>query len=181
MRALSINPQSQNIQELDIEMQANTLYTFFSSILIDELEVLDKHMIYCDANALSNKCKPYFIGGQLVLGEALIIGKEAIEDCDSTIPQKELEALIDYSVSAFYTEVFELLCLTNINLYRLFSVLQNGEKIDLNVEWVLYFFNIADDATKEYFINELRKVVDSKGSVEEYMAKMAQLAINAAC
>lgn len=180
MRALSIDPQKQSIEESDIEMHVNTIFTFFSSILIDELATLDKHIIYCDANALSNKCKPYFIGGQLLLGNVIIIGRDALEDCDSTIPKKDLNTLIDYDVNLFYTEVLELLSQTNINLYRPFAVLQNDEKIELTVEWVLYTFDIADDATKEYFINELKKVLASKVNVEDYMKKMAQLAVNAA-
>ncbi len=180
MRALSIDPTKQAIEELDIEIQPNTVYTFFNSILIDELATLDRHTIYCDANALSNKGKPYFIGGQILIGDALIIGRDLIEDCASTIPVKDLEVLIDYEVNAFYTQVLDLLSLTDINLYRTFSVLQIDEKIELNIQWVLYTFNIADDATKMYFINELKKVLDSKGSVEDYMKKMAQLAVNAA-
>ncbi len=180
MRALSIEPKRKNIAELDIEMHPNTVYTFFSSILIDELATLEKHIIYCDGNALSNKCKPYFIGGQLLIGDALIIGRDTIEDCDSTIPLGDLKTFIEYKINAFYTEVLELLSETNINLYRPFAVLQNDEKIDLNIEWVLHTFNIADDATKEYFTNELKKALASSSSVEDYMKKMAQLAVNAA-
>lgn len=180
MKALSINPKNQNIKELDIAMHVNTVYTFFSSILIDELTTLDRHMIYCDGNALTNKCKPYFIGGQLVLGDAIIIGRDGLEECDATIPQQDLNTLIDYKVNSFYTEVLELLSKTNINLYRPFSVLEMGKKIELKVEWVLYTFNIADERTKEYFITELQKVVASNDNIQEYMQKMAQLAVNAA-
>jgi len=50
----------------------------------------------------------------------------------------------------------------------------------LNTEWVLYTFDIADERTRNYFKTELHKVVESQGSVEDFMQHMAQLAMNAA-
>jgi hypothetical protein len=180
MKALTINPETKEISEIDIEMKANTVYTFFSSILIDELESMNEHIIYCDANALSEKKKPYFVGEQLILGDALILGRNDFDDTDVKIPKEELASLISYDVSAFYQKVLEMLSQTDINLYRTFEVEKNGEKIALNSEWVLYTFNIADERTKEYFIAELQKVLDGGESVEAYMQKMAQLAMNVA-
>ena len=180
MKALSINPLTQEIEELDIEMKANTLYTFFSSILIDELESMNEHVIYADANALSEKKPAYFLGEQLIIGDALILGRFDFDDMDAKITKEELASLLTYEVNDFYTTVLELLASTDINLYRTFEVEKNGEKIALNTEWVLYTFNIADERTKEYFINELQKVLDAGESVEAYMQKMAQLAMNAA-
>jgi AAA+ ATPase superfamily predicted ATPase len=52
MKAFSTNATTKEVKELDIQMQANSVYTFFSSILIDELGTINKHMIYVDANAL---------------------------------------------------------------------------------------------------------------------------------
>ncbi len=180
MKALSINPLTQEIEELDIEMKANTLYTFFSSILIDELESMNEHVIYADANALSEKKPAYFLGEQLIIGDALILGRFDFDDMDAKITKEELASLLTYEINDFYTTVLELLASTDINLYRTFEVEKNGEKIALNTEWVLYTFNIADERTKEYFINELQKVLDAGESVEAYMQKMAQLAMNAA-
>jgi hypothetical protein len=180
MKALTINPQTNEIAEIDIEMKANTLYTFFSSILIDELESMNEHVIYTDANALSEKKKPYFIGEQLLMGDALVLGRFDFDDTDVKIPKEELATLISYDVSDFYTRVLDMLASTDINLYRTFEVEKNGEKIALSSEWVLYTFNIADERTKEYFINELQKVLDAGESVEAYMQKMAQLAMNVA-
>ena len=180
MKALSINPLTQEIEELDIEMKANTLYTFFSSILIDELESMNEHVIYADANALSEKKPAYFLGEQLIIGDALILGRFDFDDMDAKITKEELASLLTYQINDFYTTVLELLASTDINLYRTFEVEKNGEKIALNTEWVLYTFNIADERTKEYFINELQKVLDAGESVEAYMQKMAQLAMNAA-
>ena len=180
MKALSINNQTLELQEIDINMAANTVYSFFNSILIDELESIKEHIIYSDANALSEQKTPYFIGEQLILGDALIIGREEFNDVDTKISQEELKSLVNTDVNAFYKEALSLLSQSDINLYRTFEVQKNGEKIPLNVEWVLYTFNIADDRTKEYFINELSKVLDAKESVQKYVEKMAQLAMNVA-
>jgi len=180
MQALTINPLTQEVETIDIEIKANSIYTFFSSILIDELESIKEHVIYCDANALSEKKRAYFLGEQLILGDALILGRYDFDDVDVKIKKEELASLISYDVNAFYTKVLDILSSTDINLYRTFMVEKNGEKISLNVEWVLYTFNIADERTKEYFINELQKVLDASESVEAYMQKMAQLAMNVA-
>lgn len=180
MKALSIDGTTQEIKELDIVMAANTVYTFFSSILIDELSSLKEHVIYTDANALSEKKAPYFIGEQLILGDALILGREGFDESDVKITKEELSSLISLHVNDFYKEVLSLLVDTDVNLYRTFSVEKNGEKIALNTEWVLYTFNIADERTKEYFINELKKTLENKKDAAAYMQKMAQLAMNVA-
>jgi len=180
MKALIINHETKELQEQEIEMQANTLYTFFSSILIDELEALNEHVIYSDANALSENKTPYFIGEQLVLGDALVLGRYDFDDVDVKIKKEELQTLINYEVNDFYKEVLSLLSQTDINLYRTFEVQKNGENIPLNSEWVLYTFNIADERTRAYFIDELKKVLAAEENVEAYMQKMAQLAMNVA-
>ncbi len=179
MKALTLNPQTQEISEIDLEMKANTVYTFFSSILIDELESISEHIIYADANALSEKKRAYFIGDQLVLGDALILGRVDFNDVDVKIPKEELSTLVSYEVNEFYQKVLGLFSSTDINLYQTFEVEKNGEKIALNAEWVLYAFNMADGKTKEYFIDELQKVLDAGKSVEAYVQKMAQLAMKA--
>lgn len=180
MRVISVNPNTQKIEELDLDVKANTIYTFFNSILIDEMASLNQHIIYSDGNALSLGKKPYFIGEQIVLGDVLIVGQNGLEEVDASIPFKDLEVIVNHDVSQFYLDVLDLISKTDINLYRTFEVTQNDEKLQLNVEWVLYTFNIADERTQEYFVNELKKVLDSDENVEEYMTKMAQLAINAA-
>ena len=180
MKALTIDAQTQEVKEIELEMAANTLYTFFSSILIDELESIKEHVIYADANALSEKKSAYFLGEQLIIGDALIFGREDFNDVDAKIKQAELASLLTRDVNDFYKEVLALLATTDINLYRAFEVEKNGEKIMLNTEWVLYTFNIADERTKEYFINELKKVLEADGDVAVYMQKMAQLAMNVA-
>lgn len=179
MKAYSINPQTKELQELDIELQANTVYTFFNSILTDELSILDKHTIYSDANAISELKTPFFIGEQLIVGDALILGKDGFADTQASIPKDELQTLINYEVTPFYRDALVLLKESNINLYRVFEVTQKDEDIQLNTEWVLHVFNIADEKTKEYFLTELKKALDCKTEMLEYMQKMATIALNA--
>lgn len=179
MRAYSIDAKDVSVEEIEIEMQANTTYSFFGSILIDELESLKKHMIYADANALSEGKRAYFIGEQLLIGDALIIGKKEFSDLDVSIKKEELESLIRTEVNEFYRDALVELSETDLNLYRTFLVDKKGEKIPLNSEWVLYTFNIADDRTKEYFLSELKKSLSANENAESFMQKMASLAIKA--
>ena len=178
MKAFSVNATTKEVEELDIEIQANTIYTFFSSILIDELGSINKHIIYVDTNALSEEKSPYFIGEQLILGDALIIGKEEFTDIDAIISKDELDSLIQKDVSAFYLDALKILSSTDLNLYRQFIVSHKGEDLALNTEWVLYTFNMADERTKEYFLDELTKALKVSFAPEDFMQKMAGLALN---
>ncbi len=180
MKLLHINPLKHTVEELELKIEANTFYTFFSSLLIDELPSIANHTIYTDGNALSQNKTPYFIADQLVLGEALILGRNGFEEQDATISPEQLQTLISYEVSDFYKEVLALLSQSDANLYRAFGVEHNGQRMELNISWVLYFFNIADERTKEYFINELSSVIGSGADVEPFMQKMAAAALRAA-
>ncbi len=179
MRALSVNSQTKELKEIEIEMQANTVYTFFNSISIDDFALINKHVIYSNSDALAKKETPYFIADQLILGNALIVGQENHIDGEATIPKEDLESLINYDVSEFYKTTLHLLATSEINLYSTFELTHNDEKIALNTEWLLHTFNMADDKTKEYFIDELKKVAGNKAKVEEFIYKMAGLAIQA--
>jgi hypothetical protein len=160
-------------------MQANTVYSFFNSILTDELSTLDKHTIHSDAEAISKNMEPFFIGEQLIVGNALIVGKDGFFDTDVSIPKDDLESLVSYEVPSFYKDVLKLIQETDINLYRIFEVTKEQEDIKLNTEWVLYVFNMADDRTREYFLDELKKAVDAKKDITTHMQNMAILALNA--
>jgi len=179
MRALSIDVENKELKEINIEIQANSVYSFFSSISIDDFQIINKHIIYNDANALEQNKKPYFIGSQLVLGDSLILGYENMVDGEATIPSNELETLINYDVSEFYVDALNLLSKTEVNIYSMFELEHNGEKLELNCEWLLYTFNIADDKTKKYFLDELQKVISSTDNVEEFIEKISKLALNA--
>jgi len=181
LKTLTLDPTTKKIETLDMEMKANSVYSFFNSILIDELSTLNQHTIYCDANALSNQSKAYFIGEQLLMGKALIVGLNGMEEVDATITPEQLEELITYELSPFYADTLLLLAgQEDINLYRTFEVEHDEQALALNIEWVLYTFNFADEKTKNYFITELMKAIDNKEPVVLYMKKMAALALNAA-
>jgi len=180
MKLLHVNPINHSIEELELKIEANTFYTFFSSLLIDELPTIQNHTIYTDGNALAQKKTPYFIADQLILGEALILGRNGFEECDATISKETLAQLINYNVSQFYLDVLDLLSQTDVNLYRAFYVEHNGENMELNISWVLYFFNIADERTKEYFLTHLKSTIQNKEDVVAFMQKMAKAALNAA-
>jgi len=179
VKVLSLNASTKAVEELELEMQANTIYTFFSSILIDELQSLNQHLIYTDANALSEGKSAYFLGEQLLVGNALIVGRKGFTDIDVKIQKEELSSLVDDNLNAFYTQALSLLKATDINLYRTFLAKKGDEEIPLNTEWVLYTFNIADSKTQEYFLSELEKALSLEENAEAYMQKMAGLALNA--
>ncbi len=179
MKAYAIDSDKREVKTIDIHMQPNTVYSFFNSILIDELNSLQGHTIHADANALSEGKKPFFMGEQLIVGDALVIGKDDMSEVDAWILQKDLQDLINYEVPTFYIDVLELLKNSDINLYRLFSI-DNEEKTELNMEWVLYVFSIANSDTQEYFLNELKKALDSQDDIQVYIEKMAKLAFQAA-
>lgn len=179
MKAYSIDPKNKEVKEIDIDMQPNTVYSFFNSILIDELSTLDQHTIHSDGEAVSNEAIPFFMGEQLVVGNALIIGKNGIAEVDATIPHDDLKSIINYDVSAFYIDALKLLQPSDINLYRVFEIKKEEEVIQLNTEWVLYVFNMADDRTKEYFLTQLQKAIDAKDDILEHVQKMAVLALQA--
>jgi hypothetical protein len=180
MHLLKIDPVTQTISPIELKIEANTFYTYFSSLLIDELPTINNHTIYTDANALSQKKTPYFIGDQIVLGEALILGRNGFEEVDATISEENLAMLVRYDVPTFYKNVLELLSNTDVNLYRAFYVSHNGEEMELNISWVLYFFNIADQKTQEYFTTQLQQTIQNNDDVVAFMQKMAKAALNAA-
>ncbi len=180
MRFLHVDPIKKEIKDLELKLEANTFYTFFGSLLIDELPIVAGHTVYTDANALSQRKTPYFINEQLVLGEALVLGRNGFEEIDATLSVEDLQKLISYDVSDFYKEALELLAKSDANLYRAFLVEHNNEKMELNIAWVLYFFNIADERTRRYFLEELKKSIQNGKAVEEYMQKMAKAALQAA-
>ncbi len=175
MNAYSINPQTKEVKKLDIDIQANTVYTFFNSILADEILILDKHTIYSDAEALTNNKQAFFIADQLILGEALVLGKDGFLDIEATIPLDDLTSLVSYELSPFYDEVLKLLQTSDINLYKVFDV---SDK-QLDSTWVLHVFSIADENTQKYFIKELQKAMEAKEDISAFMKKMAGLAVQA--
>ena len=180
MKAFSIDPTTQTIHTHDFDGQVNSIYTFFNSILVDNSNPLNEHIVYTDANALISNATPYFIGEQLFLGKALILGQNGHEEVDAKISVEELSALINYEVNKFYKEALKALSEQNINLYKLLALDNQGSPLHVSYEWVVYTFNIADLKTQEYFLSNLEKTLQNQESVETFFQKMGQLALNAA-
>jgi len=179
MKAYAIDSNTKKTKSINIEMQTDAIYSFLDSTQTDELSTLEGHTIHTDANAVMKFKKAYFIGEQLIVGDALIVGKDGSYGRDANISKKELDSLINHNITSFYIEVLELLKDTDINLYRVFEVTKEKEDIQLNTEWVLYVFNLADEQTKEHFIQELKKAIDAKKDITIHMQNMAILALNA--
>lgn len=180
MKAYSIDPKSKEVKEIDIDMQPNTVYSFFNSILIDDINTLENHSIHSDGESLSNKSIPFYVGNQLVVGTALIIGKDGIAEVDASIPLDDLKDIVNYEVSDFHKKTLDFLGTSDINLYKLFEIKkENGELIQLNTEWVVYVFSIADIKTQNYFLYALEKAVDEKSDMLIHIQKMAVLALQA--
>lgn len=179
MKAYSIDANTKETKSIEIEMQADAIFGFFDSTQTDEITTLDGHTIHTDANAIIKCKKAYFIGEQLIVGDALIVGKNGAYATDTSISKNELDSLLNYKITDFYAETLELLKDTDINLYRVFEITKEQEDIQLNTEWVLYVFNLADKQTKEYFIQELKKAIDAKKDITIQMQNMAILALNA--
>jgi hypothetical protein len=173
-----IDPQEQTLQPHEFDGQITSIYTFFRSILVDHSTILKDHIIYTDANHADKN--PFFIGEQLFLGKALVLGVNGEEERDITIKEEELSKLINYDINDFYTKSLDALIQNEINIYKTFTLDDQGKPLDVNYEWVLYTFNMADDKTQQYFLDELYKHIQNKQDISEYFKKMAQLAINAA-
>lgn len=179
MNALLIDPQTKTISSHDFDGQVNTLYTLFDSLLLEHFYTLNGHIIYTDTNAFEQDEPALFIGEQLFFGKTLVIGLEGFGEVDAKIKPQELKSLISYKINAFYTSALGVLKAAKVNFYAPFEGFSEDKELEINCEWVLYTFNMADEATQEYFLTELFKVEPTAQAVLEYMKKMAKLAISA--
>lgn len=179
MEIFSIDPELQQIENQDFDGQVNSIYTFFNSILVDSSYALNEHIIYTDGNAQISTHTPYFIGEQLFMGKALVIGLNGHEESNTKITQEQLTSLISYDVNMFYKKALNALAKDDINLYAIFELNDNQNPLHVNYEWVIYTFNMADERTQQYFLSELDSAIMSEGSVAETFQKMGQLAVNA--
>lgn len=179
MKIFSIDPETQTLETQNFDGQVNSIYTFFNSILVDNSHTLNEHIIYTDGNAQIDTHLPYFIGEQLFMGKALIIGLNGYEETDAKIKQEQLSSLISYDVNMFYKKALNALAKEQLNLYTIFEVNDNGTPLHVSYEWVIFTFNMADERTQEYFLNSLDMTIIEEKSVAQTFQKMAQLAVNA--
>ena len=176
MQVLIIDPQTRSIQTQDFDGQITDIYTFFNSILVDTSNVLKNHIIY--TNAEHKDTTPFFIGNQLFLGKALVLGLNELSETDVSIEAKELESLLNYEISPLYEKSIEALVRNDLNLYKIFDIqTPQEETLQLNYEWVVYTFNMADQKTQEYFLEQLANNANNAEQLAAYMQKMAALAV----
>ncbi len=176
MKAYLIEPQTQTVSVQDFDGQPHSLYTLFGSLLVDTHEVLKRHNVYSAAEAFEKGEKGFFLGEKLLFGKTLVTGREGFEDIDAAILPEELETLVMYDLPAFYEKVLALLPKDFSFSER--YMLQAGDMQEaVNPEWVFYVFNMADEATKNYFLNHLEETVVRKNDIHAYLKKMGEIAV----
>ncbi len=178
MNIYVIKPHTKEIQTTEFDGQITNIYTYFDSLLVDTSTILENHIIYTNAQHTNENM--FFIGDQIFIGDALILGLNGFEETDITIKQNELQSLISYDVNDFYKQALRPVLDFEININDTFSVKDNDEDIQINFEWVIYTFNKADEKTQRYFLDEMKKTCTDKENSNRYFQKMAQLAVNAA-
>jgi len=89
MNIYMIKPHTKEILTTEFDGQITSIYTYF--------EILQDHIIY--TNAQHTNKNMFFIGEQLFIGDALILGLKGFEETDITIKQDELQSLISYDVN----------------------------------------------------------------------------------
>ncbi len=176
MKAYLIDPETQTISVQDFDGQPHSLYTLFGSLLVDTHEVLNQHNVYSATEAFEKGEKGYFLGEKLLFGKTLVTGLEGFEDIDAAITPEELRALVMYDLPAFYEKTLALLP-KDFSFSESYTMQAEGIKEIVNPEWVFYVFNMADEATKNYFLNHLEETVIQKNDVHGYLKKMGEIAI----
>ena len=179
MKTYLINPENKNFSEQDFDGQVNTLYTLFDSLLLEHAYGINQHIIYSDSNAYERGERPFFIGEQLFFGKVLVIGLEGFGEVDVKIGLKELKSLCSFKINAFYSSALRLLQESKVSFYAPFEGLSSEDML-INCEWVLYTFNMADEATQRYFLDALFKAQEENSDLLEQMKTMASLALKAA-
>ncbi len=179
MNTYIITPDTKTLTAHEYDGQVNSIYTLFSSILIDSSDSLNHHIIHTDGYATDNNETPFFIGEKLFLGRALVCGINGQEEVSVTITQEELSQLINYEINDFYLHCLSALAQAKISINQNFKISHNNEKIHLNYEWVIFTFNIADLQTQNYFLDKLDNVLAKEDGIKNHFQEMAKLAIQA--
>jgi len=179
MNTYIITPETKTLTANEYDGQVNSIYTLFSSILIDSSDSLKQHIIHTDGYATDNSETPFFIGEKLFLGRALVCGINGHEEVSTTITQDELSQLINYEVNDFYLHCLSALSQAKISINQNFKISHNDEKVQLTYEWVIFTFNMADLRTQSYFLDKLNDVIAKRDDIGSYFQEMAKLALNA--
>ena len=176
MKAYLIDPETRNITEQFFDGQSNSLYTLFGSLLVDSNAVLHGHMVYSASEAFERGEKGFFLGEKLLFGKALVTGYAGFEEMDAAIGTGELEALTMFDLPAFYEKTLRLLP-PDFSFDEQYELALEALRETVSPEWVFYVFNMADSATKTYFLNQLEAAKVQGEDLHVYLRKMGNLAL----
>lgn len=179
MKAFLIDPETKTVTEQDYDGQPNSLFTLFRSLLVDSSELLNSHMVYSSEEAFEKGEKGFFLGEKLLIGKVLVTGRSGLEDTDAVIGRDELYALTLFELPAFYQEVLRLLP-KDFSFSERYGLMFGEESGLVSPEWVFYVFNMADDATKSYFLEHLENTDKKAEAVHGFLKKMGSLALKSA-
>jgi len=165
MKALLIDPDTQSVSVQAYDGQPHSLYTLFGSLLVDSSAPLQSHMVYSGGEAFEKGHPGFFLGDKLLFGRVLVIGYAGFEETDVTIEPETLQQLLRFDIPPFYSSALALLP-SDFAFDEPYALegMEGG-----TAEWVLYAFNLADEATRAYFLTELEKTVAQGESVRAYL------------
>lgn len=176
MKAFLIDPETKTITEQNYDGQPNSLYTLFGSLLVDSNALLHGHSVFSAAEAFEKGEKGFFLGEKLLFGRALVTGAAGLEETDAAISADELLQLTRFEMPEFYRQALALLPADFSFDERYEMQLEEGVE-PVTAEWVVYAFNLADGATRSYFLNHLENTVTRGECIHDYLKKMGELAI----
>ena len=176
MKAFLIDPDSRSITEQFFDGQPNSLYTLFGSLLVDSNAVLHEHMVYTASEAFEKGEKGFILGEKLLFGKALVTGYAGLEEIDTAIESGELAALTMFDLPDFYEKTLRLLP-SSFSFDERYELALDDVRETVTPEWVFYVFNMADSATKTYFLNHLETAKVQGEDLHDYLKKMGNLAL----
>lgn len=179
MKAYLIDPETQSISQHDFDGQPNALYTLFDSLLVDTSNVIVEHSAYTSTEAFEKGQKGFFLGDKLLFGKALVTGSAGLQDTDATIEENALKALATFTLPLFYEKVLQMLP-AGFAFDERYDLALGGIDEQVTPEWVFYVFNMADEATRDYFLKHLEETGKRGEDIHAFLKKMGELALKSA-
>ena len=179
MKAFLIDPATEEITEQFFDGQPNSLYTLFGTLLVDSNDILNGHTVYGASEAFERAEKGFFLGEKLLFGKVLVVGTAGIEDVDATMSLNELRTLALFNLPDFYEKTLRFLP-PDFAFDTRYDLALGGIHESVTPEWVFYVFNMADNATKYYFLTNLEAAQIRGEDLHNYFKQMGALALKAA-
>ncbi len=179
MKAYLIDPETQSISQHDFDGQPNALYTLFNSLLVDTSDVLLEHTVYTATEAFERGERGFFLGDKLLFGKALVTGNAGLQDTDAAIEENALKALANFTLPLFYEKTLKLLPAA-FSFNERYDLSLDGIDDQATPEWVFYVFNMADEPTRNYFLEHLAETGRKEGDIHSFLKRMGELALKSA-